>query len=234
MNAAFLIISVISLVMMTIHSPESAFSSMINGVSGAISLSIKLVAIYAVWLSVLEMMNKTGIDKKLSKILKPLIKKDIQKRKRRSVRLDLHQRVGKHARHGRSRNACRNQGDGKNAGRQRKSNSQYGYAVCDKRNEHTTHSRNRDCDACFGKLTKRGRHNSSDAYIERHRNASGNNYMQGYVTQKRRRRGFVVQCRKQCKKQRKRRFINTYLQYKIRVMQIKTKTKCVEVKNKTR
>lgn len=54
MNAAFLIISVISLVMMTIHSPESAFSSMINGVSGAISLSIKLVAIYAVWLSVLE------------------------------------------------------------------------------------------------------------------------------------------------------------------------------------
>ena len=79
MNAAFLIISVISLVMMTIHSPESAFSSMINGVSGAISLSIKLVAIYAVWLSVLEMMNKTGIDKKLSKLLKPLIKKIFKK-----------------------------------------------------------------------------------------------------------------------------------------------------------
>lgn len=79
MNAAFLIISVISLVMMTIHSPESAFSSMINGVSGTISLSIKLVAIYAVWLSVLEMMNKTGIDKKLSKILKPLIKKIFKK-----------------------------------------------------------------------------------------------------------------------------------------------------------
>ncbi len=79
MNAAFLIISVISLVMMTIHSPESAFSSMINGVSGAISLSIKLVAIYAVWVSVLEMMNRTGIDKKLSKILKPLIKKIFKK-----------------------------------------------------------------------------------------------------------------------------------------------------------
>ncbi len=79
MNAAFLIISVISLVMMTIHSAESAFSSMINGVSGAISLSIKLVAIYAVWLSVLEMMNKTGIDKKLSKLLKPLIKKIFKK-----------------------------------------------------------------------------------------------------------------------------------------------------------
>ena len=79
MNAAFLVISVISLVMMTIHSPESAFSSMINGVSGAISLSIKLVAIYAVWLSVLEMMNKTGIDKKLSKLLKPLIKKIFKK-----------------------------------------------------------------------------------------------------------------------------------------------------------
>ena len=48
---------------------------MIEGVSGAITLSIKLLAIYAVWLSVLEMTKRTGIDKRLSKILKPVAKK---------------------------------------------------------------------------------------------------------------------------------------------------------------
>ena len=79
MNAVFLAISIISLVAMTVHSPETAFSSMINGVGSAISLSLKLIAIYAVWLSVLEMMKRTGIDKSLSKLLKPLVRKIFKK-----------------------------------------------------------------------------------------------------------------------------------------------------------
>ena len=79
MNAVFLAISLISLVTMTVHSPETAFSSMINGVGSAISLSLKLIAIYAVWLSVLEMMKRTGIDKSLSKLLKPLVRKIFKK-----------------------------------------------------------------------------------------------------------------------------------------------------------
>ena len=79
MNAVFLAISIISLVTMTVHSPETAFSSMINGVGSAISLSLKLIAIYAVWLSVLEMMKRTGIDKSLSKLLKPLVRKIFKK-----------------------------------------------------------------------------------------------------------------------------------------------------------
>lgn len=79
MNAVFLAISIISLVTMSVHSPETAFSSMINGVGSAISLSLKLIAIYAVWLSVLEMMKRTGIDKSLSKLLKPLVRKIFKK-----------------------------------------------------------------------------------------------------------------------------------------------------------
>lgn len=81
MNAVFLAISLISLVAMTVHSPETAFSSMINGVGSAITLSLKLIAIYAVWLSVLEMMKRTGIDKSLSKLLKPLVRKIFKKEK---------------------------------------------------------------------------------------------------------------------------------------------------------
>lgn len=46
---------------------------MIEGVRGAIELSFKLCAIYAVWLSVLKMVEATALDKKLSKILRPVV-----------------------------------------------------------------------------------------------------------------------------------------------------------------
>lgn len=60
---------------MIIKSPESAFPTMIDGVGQAITLIIKLTAIYGVWLSVLDMATKTKLDKKLSKLLKPIARK---------------------------------------------------------------------------------------------------------------------------------------------------------------
>lgn len=75
MNIAFLLITFASIVAMIIKSPESAFPTMIDGVGQAIALIIKLAAIYAVWLSVLDMMTKTKLDKKLSKLLKPVARK---------------------------------------------------------------------------------------------------------------------------------------------------------------
>ncbi len=75
MNIAFLLITFASIVAMVIKSPESAFPTMIDGVGQAITLIIKLTAIYAVWLSVLDMMTKTKLDKKLSKLLKPIARK---------------------------------------------------------------------------------------------------------------------------------------------------------------
>ncbi len=75
MSIAFLLITFASIVAMTIKSPESAFPAMIDGVGQAIALIVKLTAIYAVWLSVLDMMTKTKLDKKLSKLLKPIARK---------------------------------------------------------------------------------------------------------------------------------------------------------------
>lgn len=75
MSIAFLLITFASIVAMIIKSPESAFPTMIDGVGQAITLIIKLTAIYAVWLSVLDMMTKTKLDKKLSKLLKPVARK---------------------------------------------------------------------------------------------------------------------------------------------------------------
>ena len=75
MNVAFLIISAISVVLMIVRAPEAAFPTMIDGVTHAIELSIKLCAIYAVWLSVLKMVEATSLDKKLSKLLRPIVRK---------------------------------------------------------------------------------------------------------------------------------------------------------------
>jgi len=75
MSVAFLLISLASLIALIIQSPESAFPAMIDGVSQAIMLIVKLTAIYAIWLSVLKMMQETKLDKALSRALKPITRK---------------------------------------------------------------------------------------------------------------------------------------------------------------
>lgn len=114
MNVAFLIISAISVVLMIARAPEAAFPTMIDGVTHAIELSIKLCAIYAVWLSVLKMVEATSLDQKTLQTLRPLVRKIFKNRKRRSVRLYLDKSCGKHVRYGRSRNACRHKSDERN------------------------------------------------------------------------------------------------------------------------
>ncbi|MEG2540908.1 MAG: hypothetical protein RSB59_03950 [Clostridia bacterium] len=75
MNIVFTALTLISLVILTATQPSTAFPTMIEGVRNAILLILKLTAIYAVWLSVLKMMQATELDKKLSNGLKPIIKR---------------------------------------------------------------------------------------------------------------------------------------------------------------
>ncbi|MBD5091833.1 MAG: hypothetical protein HDT36_00400 [Clostridiales bacterium] len=79
MNIVFTALTLISIVMLTVASPATAFPTMLQGVMNAITLIFKLAAIYAVWLSVLKMMQATALDKKLSKLLRPLIKRLFKK-----------------------------------------------------------------------------------------------------------------------------------------------------------
>lgn len=75
MNTAFAALTLLSLVMMTFAAPTEALPTMISGVTNAIVLILKLTAIYAVWLSVLRMMEATGLDRKLSRALRPVIRR---------------------------------------------------------------------------------------------------------------------------------------------------------------
>lgn len=75
MNIAFTLIALASLVTLAIVSPETAFQTMIGGVRSSILLMLKLAAIYTVWLGILKMMQETRLDKALSRLLRPLVKR---------------------------------------------------------------------------------------------------------------------------------------------------------------
>ncbi|MCI5819230.1 MAG: hypothetical protein MRZ86_01395 [Acidaminococcus sp.] len=75
MNVVFLLLSVSGLVALTVVNPEAVFPTMISGATNAITLCLKLLAIYSVWLSVLKMLEKSGLDYKLTKLITPVTKK---------------------------------------------------------------------------------------------------------------------------------------------------------------
>ncbi|MEG1612538.1 MAG: hypothetical protein RR357_00045 [Clostridia bacterium] len=75
MNAIFIVIVVVSIIMVCIISPESALTIMLDGSMNAISLSFKMLAIYAVWMSILKMMESTGLDKKIANLFTPITHK---------------------------------------------------------------------------------------------------------------------------------------------------------------
>ena len=59
MNAIFIVILVISVIMIMVVSPDAVVGAMITGGLDAVTLSLKMLAIYAVWTSVLKIMEKT-------------------------------------------------------------------------------------------------------------------------------------------------------------------------------
>lgn len=72
MNIVFILISLISIIILIINQPSSVITVMLSGATDGITLCIKLCAIYTVWLSVLKMMEVSGISEKLAKLFKPI------------------------------------------------------------------------------------------------------------------------------------------------------------------
>ncbi len=64
-----------SIALMIYKSPELVLSSMINGASSAVTLAIRLLAIYSVWIAVMRIIEKSGLDKKVAKVLSPIVKR---------------------------------------------------------------------------------------------------------------------------------------------------------------
>lgn len=64
-----------SLLVLIFVEPNLIISTMIDQSKDVVSLCINLLAIYAVWLGILEIIDQSGLGEKLSNFLSPVIKK---------------------------------------------------------------------------------------------------------------------------------------------------------------
>ena len=71
MNLIFGIILIVTMTMMLFVSPEGVLSAFLSGGEKALALSVQMTVIYAVWLGILNVFEKTGLSVKFAKVLKP-------------------------------------------------------------------------------------------------------------------------------------------------------------------
>ena len=72
MNVIFSILMVVCITSLIFTNPNAVLSAMLTGGEKALSLTLKMVVVYAVWLGITEVLEKTGLSKKLARLLKPL------------------------------------------------------------------------------------------------------------------------------------------------------------------
>ncbi len=71
MNAIFGIILTVTMTMMLFVSPEGVLAAFISGGEKALALAVQMTVVYAVWLGILNVFEKTGLSVKVAKALKP-------------------------------------------------------------------------------------------------------------------------------------------------------------------
>ena len=75
MNFVWISFVMIGLGILLFKNVDIAFSTILNGSEKAIALTLKLWAIYAVWLGILKIVEDTGLNQKIGKLLNPIINK---------------------------------------------------------------------------------------------------------------------------------------------------------------
>lgn len=75
MNFIWLLILLSGTTVMLFTDPDGAIRAMLNGSSGAVTLSLTLIATYGFWLGFFELMDAVGISKLVSRLLRPIVKK---------------------------------------------------------------------------------------------------------------------------------------------------------------
>ena len=73
MNTVWYSVVIVGLGLMIFNNPQIAFDTVLAGSTNAINLSLKLWAIYAVWLGLLQIVEDTKLDKKIARLLSPII-----------------------------------------------------------------------------------------------------------------------------------------------------------------
>lgn len=72
MNAIFTCIFLISLIALAFISPESVLPSLLGGAERSLSMAVTLFCIYAVWMGLSRLAEKSGLSRTAARALKPL------------------------------------------------------------------------------------------------------------------------------------------------------------------
>lgn len=75
MNIVFFILFFASLAYMLFVDPAGATAAALSGAENAVTLSIKMLAVYALWLGVLGVMRRNGVADVISRLFRPIIKR---------------------------------------------------------------------------------------------------------------------------------------------------------------
>ncbi len=71
MNVIFGLLLTLSTFLLIFSSPDAVLSAMLSGGEKALSLSVKMVVVYAVWLGIFELLERSGLAKKIARLLRP-------------------------------------------------------------------------------------------------------------------------------------------------------------------
>ena len=75
MNALFFLLFFASIVWMLFTCPGEAVAAALAGAENAVTLSIKMLAVYALWLGILGVMKRNGVAEFLSRMFRPLTRR---------------------------------------------------------------------------------------------------------------------------------------------------------------
>lgn len=75
MNFIFGLILILSTLLLVFSNPNGVLSAMLAGGEKALTLTLKMAVVYAVWLGVFELLERAGIANKLANTLRPMNKK---------------------------------------------------------------------------------------------------------------------------------------------------------------
>ncbi len=75
MNKIWIFLFVSSIISLCLFDPSKVLTGMLSASHNAVKLSLELCAVYAVWLGLFAILEKSGLSKKVSKLLAPIINK---------------------------------------------------------------------------------------------------------------------------------------------------------------
>ena len=75
MNKIWIILFISSVFAICISDPSKVLTGLISASNSAVKLSFDLCAIYAIWIGLFSILEQSGLSKKVSKILSPIINK---------------------------------------------------------------------------------------------------------------------------------------------------------------